>query len=183
MKGDETLPIGTTPAGRLGKRVPACDVPAARIFDSTRMRIPRWIFPMTGERQPERRSRRQIHCPPEWVSADATFFITINCKERGKNQLAHDEIAHGLFEAIVFYHAARRWHVDLAMIMPDHLHALISFKWDPGNGMMSLIRNWKRYTARHLGLIWQRDYFDHRIRSDSDLQSTWYYIRENPVRA
>ena len=68
------------------------------------------------------------------------------------------------------------------MVMPDHFHALMSFRWDPGNGMMNLIRNWKRYTARQLGIAWQRDYFDHRIRSEADFQSTWVYIRENPVR-
>jgi hypothetical protein len=85
-----------------------------------------------------------------------------------------------------------RWHftmnkvdggVELALVMPDHLHALISFRWDPGNGMMNLIRAWKRHTSRHCGIAWQRDYFDHRIRNEEDHQSTWFYIRENPVRA
>jgi REP element-mobilizing transposase RayT len=117
------------------------------------------------------------------VSEDATFFITINCQERGKNHLAHESIARGIFEAIEFYHLRRQWQVDLAVVMPDHLHALISFKWDSGNGMMNLVRNWKRFTANKLGVVWQRDYFDHRIRSEQDMQSTWYYIRENPVRA
>lgn len=73
--------------------------------------------------------------------------------------------------------------MELAMIMPDHLHLLVSFTWGPGNGMMNVIRNWKRYTASHFGIIWQRDYFDHRIRSDNDHQGSWNYIRENPVRA
>ena len=73
--------------------------------------------------------------------------------------------------------------MEMAMIMPDHVHLLASFRWDPGNGMMSLIRNWKRYTANHLGIQWQRDYFDHRIRSENDHQKTWFYMRENPVRA
>jgi putative transposase len=132
---------------------------------------------------PCRNARCASHCPPDWVPASATFFLTINCRQRGANQLANPSIAAGIVDALNFYHQSSRWHVELAMIMPDHLHMLISFTWDPGDGMMALIRNWKRYTANHLGIVWQRDYFDHRIRSENDHQSTWFYIRENPVRA
>ena len=49
--------------------------------------------------------------------------------------------------------------------------------------MNRVIENWKRFTATKLGIAWQRDYFDHRIRSEQDHQSTWFYIRENPGRA
>ena len=132
---------------------------------------------------PNRQARRNFHCPPDWTSVSSTFFVTINCQKRGSNQLATEVCAEGLVSALDFYHQAKRWNVELAMIMPDHLHLLVSFSWDPGSGMMSLIRNWKRYTANHLGIEWQRDYFDHRIRSENDHQSTWFYIRENPVRA
>ncbi len=67
--------------------------------------------------------------------------------------------------------------------MPDHLHALISFDWERGDGPRDAIQNWKRFTARKFGIEWQRDFFDHRIRSESDLGNKWIYIRENPVRA
>ena len=67
--------------------------------------------------------------------------------------------------------------------MPDHLHAMISFDWERGDGLGQVIQNWKRFTARKLEIVWQRDFFDHRIRSDNDLANKWIYIRENPVRA
>ncbi|MEI6177607.1 MAG: hypothetical protein WCS43_12000 [Verrucomicrobiota bacterium] len=67
--------------------------------------------------------------------------------------------------------------------MPDHFHALISFSWGMADVMNSVLSDWKRYVANQLGISWQRDYFDHRIRSEQDHQSTWFYIRENPVRA
>lgn len=138
---------------------------------------------MHGEGLPDRKARGHFHCPPDWVSTSATFFVTVNCKQRGPNQLTNPSCANGIARALDFYHKAGRWNVELAMIMPDHLHLLVSFDWDPGNGMMALLRNWKRYTASHLGIEWQRDYFDHRIRSENDHQSTWFYMRENPVRA
>lgn len=71
----------------------------------------------------------------------------------------------------------------MILLMPDHLHALVSFSWMKGKGMNRVIENWKRFTATRSGISWQRDYFDHRIRSEQDHQSTWFYIRENPVRA
>ena len=49
--------------------------------------------------------------------------------------------------------------------------------------MSSVIGHWKRYTATAFGIQWQRDYFDHRIRSETDHLATWSYIRENPVKA
>ena len=130
-----------------------------------------------------RRARGGFHCPPDWVSSSASFFVTVNCKQRGPNQIANVSSARGIASALDFYHQSGRWNVELAVIMPDHIHLLMSFRWDPDDGMMALMRNWKRYTANQLGIDWQRDYFDHRIRSENDHQTTWFYMRENPVRA
>ena len=88
-----------------------------------------------------------------------------------------------LFGSISHYVNQRRWWPEIVILMPDHLHALISFSWKEGQGMNAVIRDWKRYTARVFGVRWQRDYFDHRIRSEAGHQSTWFYIQENPVRA
>ncbi len=138
---------------------------------------------MLDDSRPERKARRELHCPPDWVSVSATFFLTINCAKRGSNQLANVTTSRSLIDATDYYHRQGRWYVELLMLMPDHIHMLVSFKWDVGNGMGSLVKNWKRFTANSLGIGWQRDYFDHRIRSESDHQSTWYYIQQNPVRA
>ena len=64
--------------------------------------------------------------------------------------------------------------------MPDHLHALISFplERDPAKVMA----NWKEILAKKTGVHWQRDFFDHRLRSGESLQQKAEYIRQNPVR-
>jgi hypothetical protein len=41
---------------------------------------------------------------------------------------------------------------------------------------------WKRWTARHLGIVWQRDFFEHRLRSDESWREKADYILANPVR-
>lgn len=66
------------------------------------------------------------------------------------------------------------------MLMPDHLHALLSFPSD--QTMVSVIRSWKRYTAKQLDIIWQSGFFDHRIRNDENSEEKAHYIRMNPVR-
>jgi len=41
---------------------------------------------------------------------------------------------------------------------------------------------WKRLTARRYSVVWQRDFFDHRLRSDESFEQKVAYIRDNPVR-
>ncbi len=63
--------------------------------------------------------------------------------------------------------------------MPDHVHLLTTFP----TALAPIVRAWKRWTARTLGVIWQRDFFDHRLRGDEKLDETVFYILNNPVRA
>ena len=65
--------------------------------------------------------------------------------------------------------------------MPDHVHFLMKFS--PDMGLRKTVENWKRYTARHAGIRWQRDFFDHRLRNNESFQAKALYIRFNPVRA
>ena len=64
--------------------------------------------------------------------------------------------------------------------MPDHLHALLSFGVE--QEMKRVISNWKHFTSSQKKMIWQRDFFDHRIRSEESFTEKWEYIRQNPVR-
>jgi REP element-mobilizing transposase RayT len=138
---------------------------------------------MPPEPLPDRAARGCGHIPPLWVESSATFFITINCKPRGLDHLTRGDIPNHVLDSVAFLANHRRWFPELVLLMPDHLHALVSFSWEANLGMNRVISDWKRYLATRFGIPWQRDYFDHRIRSESDHQSTWHYIRENPVRA
>jgi len=78
------------------------------------------------------------------------------------------------------YQEQQKWWIHFALLMPDHLHMLVSF---PSLVTMTkTIADWKQYQARHLGIDWQRDYFDHRIRSEEQFVEKHEYIRMNPVR-
>ena len=122
------------------------------------------------------------HEPPHFIgTSSAVYFITICCQDRGRNQLCLSATARLLFDAAAFYHERHEWFVHLLVLMPDHLHLLASFESD--FGMSKVVEKWKRYTAIQAGVAWQRDYFDHRLRSDESLDEKAGYIRQNPVRA
>jgi len=119
--------------------------------------------------------------PPDFVSAGAVFFITVCTLPRGKNQLADPEAWAGIRAAAAHYHAVGRWHLRLFLAMPDHVHALASF---PATETMArVVSAWKHFIGRRLGLVWQRDFFDHRLRTAASLDDKAHYIRLNPVRA
>jgi putative transposase len=120
------------------------------------------------------------HNPPVFVSAASWFFITICCQQRGRNQLCLPYAAAQLLNDAAFYHQHRKWWLHTFLLMPDHLHMIAAFA--PGQIMAEAIRNWKRLTARQAGVVWQRNFFDHRLRSKDELQHKTDYIAQNPVR-
>ncbi|MCB1095205.1 MAG: hypothetical protein KDN22_06460 [Verrucomicrobiae bacterium] len=138
-------------------------------------------MPLSNSR-PDRKGRCETHVPPNWVGDEATYFITINCRNRGKRQLSVGDVPGKLFGTVGHYCGVGRWCPEIFLLMPDHLHALIVFSWADGDGINAVLSDWKRYTARNIGIEWQRDYFDHRIRNDVDHAEKWAYIRDNPVR-
>ncbi|HEY4300238.1 MAG TPA: transposase [Candidatus Didemnitutus sp.] len=120
------------------------------------------------------------HEVPAWVRQGADFFLTICCRMREENQLCHPEVAKTIFEAVDYRQNAGRWYVHLLLLMPDHLHAIVSF---PGRErMVRVVANFKEVTAKRAGIRWQRDFFDHRLRREESFEEKAAYIRRNPVR-
>jgi len=115
--------------------------------------------------------------PHAW---DCIIFITICAQPRGENTLALPQIAPLLWQAWCGYAERASCTPLLFVVMPDHIHGLFRFPVEPG--MDATVKAWKRLTARKYGVVWQRDYFDHRLRSDESYEQKAAYIRDNPVR-
>src|SRR2546422_388972 len=144
------------------------------------------------------------HAVPRWIRPDeAVYFVTIGCDPRGSNQLCGPGVGNPLLESVAFYNVRLTWWAQLVLLMPDHLHMLVSFpnparsesapyRDDPEVGcdvpsrraptMADVVTAWKRYTARHFSIAWQRDFFDHRLRTNESLRDKAEYILQNPVR-
>ena len=79
-------------------------------------------------------------------------------------------------------------------IMPNHVHLLVSISDNgvdgasgaplPTNSKLSrYIGTLKRFTNKKIGKnIWQTGFYDHIIRDETDYQTRWQYIDENPKK-
>lgn len=121
------------------------------------------------------------HDVPLWVRPESFFFVTICTVPRNKNQLAKDPAGSKVLEAVRHYHEIQRWHCDLVLLMPDHLHALIAFPFE--SRMRNCVNQIKSYLSKAADLRWQRDFFDHRLRNDEERHEKANYILRNPERA
>jgi putative transposase len=85
-----------------------------------------------------------------------------------------------VLDAAKYNHLSEIWNCRLMLLMPDHLHAVIVFPSEPG--LQKLVSNWKKYLARTVGIAWQKDFFDHRLRDHHQLVEKVNYVLLNPVR-
>jgi putative transposase len=125
------------------------------------------------------------HTVPDWVEPGAMFHIRI-ALGRAEQQpaLIALPIAQSLMDSAKFYDRRRRWYITVFMLMPDHVHALLSFARD--ESMSRVIGDWKHFHTHKHRIAWQEGYFDHRLRDDErgeQLAAKINYIRQNPVVA
>jgi REP-associated tyrosine transposase len=120
---------------------------------------------------------------PHWVEPGALFHICVALdREREQRTLTDPTLAQALLDSAKFYQAKQRWHITLLVLMPDHLHALLSFA--RGESMSGVIGDWKRFHASKNRVKWQEGYFDHRLRDNErgeQLSAKINYMRQNPV--
>ncbi len=102
--------------------------------------------------------------------------------------LADSEVASMVVEAIEHRCANGIWNAFEYVVMPSHIHALLEFL---AGDMKTTLEDFKRWTARlamkQLKLehrrFWQREWFDHWVRSNEEGNAICEYIRQNPVKA
>jgi putative transposase len=125
---------------------------------------------------------RLPHDIPLWVDPHReVYFITTNCRERFRNQLALPGIAEQIFETVRHRQEQHLWWPHLFLLMPDHAHALISFP-PSEKTLRGIVSKWKGWTAKQAGIQWQSDFFEHRLRHDESRRQKADYILHNPVR-
>ncbi len=156
---------------------------------------------------PSRKPNR-INCYD--YSQNGAYFVTICTQDRKKilSKISVGTPVHGC----PMPHSELLWHgkiadqyikqihafydhisIDKYVIMPDHIHLLISIDepfGHPRTGvptkrtseLAKVVGTFKRFCNREYGgNIWQARYYDHVIRNQQDYDETWEYIENNPA--
>jgi putative transposase len=126
-------------------------------------------------------------CSDHIFSQKRTFFVTTKTS-LGRHLLQSERNANLLIEVLRSGVAAREFRLDDFVIMPDHVHLLITLNADMAiEKAMQLIKG--RFSFRlkkefeYLGEVWQRGYSEVRINDEQHYQRCQTYIAENPVKA
>jgi putative transposase len=109
------------------------------------------------------------------------YFVTICVKDRHR-VLATPEVFEAIKTAIP---QLQKWHVLAGVIMPDHVHWLVSPIEDRELSVGDFSHDFKRTLRKQIdpqSREWRRGCFDRLLRSDENLRSKWIYVKDNPVR-
>ncbi|SIQ22798.1 MULTISPECIES: REP-associated tyrosine transposase [Acidiphilium] len=123
-----------------------------------------------------------------------TYFFTVNLHDRRLNLLT--ENIESLRAAIRKTRARLPFHIDAWVVLPDHTHCL----WTLPEGDSNFATRWQiikaefsrtipkseprsaSRTAKAERGIWQRRFWEHTIRDDTDYAAHMDYIHFNPVK-
>jgi putative transposase len=147
--------------------------------------------------QEQRKSRRSIRLPDYDYRSSGAYFVTL-CTHLRKPLFSNPQLK-SILETQ--WNALPQRFVDIELdsfvIMPDHMHCIIRLKRNTTASptLAQVIGAFKSLVAvawlQHLqsaGMvssekIWQRNYYEHVIRNDLDLETKRKYIQNNPGMA
>jgi len=109
----------------------------------------------------------------KWLDAGAGSCVL---SDPGVRQIVSQAITH--FQGTRYF--LREW-----VVMPNHVHAVVTPREE--HSLSAILHSWKSFTAnainQHLGRVgslWQKETFDHIVRSPEQLERIEQYIHDNP---
>jgi putative transposase len=119
---------------------------------------------------------------PQRTTTEGTFFVTaITYNRRRVFQVARN--AELFLETLQHYRAAGAYKLHAFVVMPDHVHLLLTPEAKTISQVMNLIKGgFSRRIASKLP-VWQRGFADHLVRGREHFESRREYIHQNPIRA
>jgi REP element-mobilizing transposase RayT len=105
----------------------------------------------------------------------------------GTCHLTNPAIAEMVAQALRHFHMLR-YRLLAWCVMPNHVHAVMQ-PLAPAT-LSTILHSWKSFTTNQAqqrfgieGVFWQREYYDHLIRSEEALWRIITYVAENPLKA
>ena len=133
-----------------------------------------------------------------WVESPV-YFMTA-CTDQRRRILANTAVANILIGDWRAAEERHGWVVGRYVIMPDHVHFFCAAEHN-AKTLSEFVRLWKQWTMKGMkaaeprlasaataagtttARVWQREFFDHVLRSEESYAEKWEYVRQNPVRA
>jgi putative transposase len=129
-----------------------------------------------------------------WV--DAPIYFVTTCTEGRRPVLARNNVTSILIDEWRLARNRHGWAIGRYVIMPDHVHFFCRPELD-AKTLPDFVGAWKRWTSRRthelwkprsataatVPSLWQREFFDHLLRSGESYGEKWNYVFDNPVRA
>ena len=169
---------------------PHLDTRHCALFQLTKLPFLNILFPMhvlpspslsrTPPAPPTHPARKHLphDAQPFPGIGEPVHFITACARTRSGGPFL--PAADAILAAARHCHERGRWFLRLLLVMPDHVHALVTMP--RGSILTTTVANWKHYLARTASIAFQRDFFDHRLRGEAEVSGKYAYIRANPVR-
>lgn len=105
----------------------------------------------------------------------------------GSCALRIPEIASAVAETLVLFDE-KRYRLFAWCIMPNHVHVVARIF--PSHHLSQVLHSWKSFTAKAAnkrlgtrGTFWQREYYDHLLRNETEFQRAVSYVIKNPEKA
>jgi REP element-mobilizing transposase RayT len=106
----------------------------------------------------------------------------------GRCFLADPQIAGVVAHALGHFNLSKYRMYAWCVVMPNHVHAL--FRILEGHELAEILHAWKSFSSTRAnrllgrsGGFWQREYYDHLVRSEDEFCRIANYIAGNPNRA
>jgi putative transposase len=144
---------------------------------------------MRNDGTPNRRTSRLRRL--ESVFPDVPIYFVTLCVQARRRVIDNPRV-HDAFVRFGQQGVAHGCHLGRYVLMPDHVHAFVSFAGTsaPQTTMLSgwakalkgcVSRAWRE--AGFDGVRWQKGFFDHVLRTSESYAEKWRYVLLNPVRA
>jgi len=118
------------------------------------------------------------------VSRPGTDYFLTLCTDERKTGLTNPAVANTLRNEIEAIERAGYWTIRGAVIMPDHLHLLLTLRDRlPLGRVVARLKSNSKPALSAVALRWQGNYYEHRLREGDALENVLRYISLNPYRS
>ena len=123
------------------------------------------------------------------IFLEAPIFFVTTCVAHRRPLLAQADVVAILIEEWRTAIKRHAWAVGRYVVMPDHVHFFCRPQ-PQAKPLSAFMESWKSWSARSIlrtlgrpSPLWQPEFFDHLVRSETSYLEKWDYVRHNPIRA